>query len=126
MARTATRSSSDDWAWAAAELWLATGDTGSAARRGRLGTADAIPLDGFDFDRIAAAAALDLALHGGRGGRPRGAVAAADRLLALQAAQPWGQPYAPVDGWDWGSNGRLLNNLVVLAVADELTGAGGI
>ena len=25
-------------------------------------------------------------------------------------------------GWDWGSNGRVLDNLVVLAVANELTG----
>jgi endoglucanase len=33
-----------------------------------------------------------------------------------------GQPYAPRDGWDWGSNGRILNNLAVLAVAHELTG----
>jgi hypothetical protein len=33
-----------------------------------------------------------------------------------------GQPYAPESGWDWGSNGRLLNNLVVLAIAHELTG----
>jgi endoglucanase len=112
----------DDRAWAAAELWLATGDT--ACRRAADGsvTADAIPLDGFDFDRIAGAAALDLALHGDEAAG-REAVAAADRLIALQAAQPWGQPYAPVDGWDWGSNGRLLNNLVVLAVAHELTGS---
>ena len=44
--------------------------------------------------------------------------------MALQAAQPWGQPYAPADGWDWGSNGRILNNLVVLAVAHGLTGQG--
>ena len=64
-----------------------------------------------------------------RAARARGAavavVAAADRLMALQAAQPWGQPYAPGEGWDWGSNGRILNNLVVLAVAHELTGQDG-
>lgn len=46
----------------------------------------------------------------------------ADGLLDLQADQPWGQPYAPADGWDWGSNGRLLNNLVVLRSAHLLTG----
>ena len=45
-----------------------------------------------------------------------------DRLVDLQRAQPWGQPYAPVDGWHWGSTGRILNNLVVLSVAGELTG----
>ena len=44
-------------------------------------------------------------------------MAAGERLLALQADQPWGQPYAPGAGWDWGSNGRILNNLVVLVAA---------
>ena len=46
---------------------------------------------------------------------------AALRLLDLQEQQPWDQPYAPSDGWDWGSNGRILNNLVVLATAHTLT-----
>ena len=43
-------------------------------------------------------------------------------LIDLQARLPWGNPYAPSDGWAWGSNGRLLNNLVVLVAADLLTG----
>jgi endoglucanase len=46
----------------------------------------------------------------------------ADRLLELQRQQPWGHPYAPTEGWDWGANGRILNNLVVLAVARLLSG----
>ena len=105
----------DDRAWAAAELWLATGDAAFAdAARG----AFAFDLAGFDFNRVAAAAAIDLALHGEGADR---LLAAADRLLAVQAAQPWGQPYAPADGWDWGSNGLILNHLVVLAVAGELS-----
>ena len=49
----------------------------------------------------------------GEAGSPRGA-----RRGAL------GQPYAPPTGWSWGSNGRLLNNLVVLATAHELTADG--
>jgi endoglucanase len=110
-----------DWAWAAAELWLSTGDPAYLAAAQRVLAAEALGLDGFDWDRMAAAAAIDLALHGD----DRAAawvVAAADRVLAVQAAQPWGQPYAPADGWDWGSNGRILNNLIVLAAAHELTG----
>jgi Glycosyl hydrolase family 9 len=31
--------------------------------------------------------------------------------------------YAPSEGWHWGSNGRILNNLVVLAVAQLVSGA---
>jgi hypothetical protein len=49
----------------------------------------------------------------------------ADRLVELQRQQPWGQPYAPIEGWDWGSNGRILNNLVVIAVAHLLSGVSG-
>jgi hypothetical protein len=32
--------------------------------------------------------------------------------------------YAPSEGWHWGSNGRILNNLVVLAVAQLVSIAG--
>jgi endoglucanase len=106
----------DDRAWAAAELWLATGDAAYAeAAHG----AFAFDLGGFDWNQVAAPAAIDLALHGVGGDR---VLAAAARLLALRDAQPWGQPYAPADGWDWGSNGLILNRLVVLAVASELFG----
>jgi endoglucanase len=49
-------------------------------------------------------------------------ISAADRLIAQQRTQPYGQPYAPASGaWAWGSNGNILNNLVVLATAAELT-----
>jgi endoglucanase len=111
----------DDWAWAAAELWLATDDGGYADAARRALQAESFDLDGFDWNRMAAAAALDLALHGHAGAIAR-VVDAAERLAELQGHQPWGQPYAPEDGWDWGSNGRVLDNLVVLAVAYELTG----
>jgi endoglucanase len=111
----------DEFAWAAAELWLATGDPAYREEARRALPEDALPLDGFDWNRMAAGAVLDLALHGDDNAAAR-VLAAADRLTELQAQQPWGQPYAPADGWEWGSNGRLLNNLVVLAVACELDG----
>ncbi|GLY99084.1 GNAT family N-acetyltransferase [Actinoplanes sp. NBRC 103695] len=91
----------DDWAWAGAEQGLPTDIPPPA------------DLDGFDFDRVSVPAMLDL---------ERDVVPLADRLLDLQRRQPWGQPYAPEAGWHWGSNGRILNNLVVLARAHEMTG----
>jgi endoglucanase len=103
----------DDFGWAGTALWLATGDDQYRAVVG------AFHLDGFDFDRVSAPAALDLAIAGEPAGNVR---EAADRLIGLQRDQPWGQPYSPRDGWAWGSNGRILNNLVVLAVAHEVTG----
>ncbi len=71
---------------------------------------------------------MDLAAFPDRdigGAAAQSMVEAAERLRALQARQPWGQPYAPPGGWDWGSNGRILNNLVVLAAAHAHTGAPG-
>ena len=119
---------SDDAYWAAAELWLATAEPGFLAEvlASPHHAGDAFDPEGFDFDRVAALARLDLA-HGGGDlpGRDRvraGVLEAAEELLRLQAGQAWGQPYAPAAGWDWGSNGRILNNLVVLASAGELTG----
>ncbi|MDL5352739.1 glycoside hydrolase family 9 protein [Microbacterium sp. zg-YB36] len=118
---------SDDHYWASAELWIATHEAryleqlaGSAWHN-----SDVFDLDGFDFDRVAAPGRLDLALHGfplpGLANVRDSVIAAADRLLTVAAGQPWGQPYAPDAGWGWGSNGRLLNNLVVIAVASLLT-----
>jgi endoglucanase len=118
----------DDFYWASVELWLATGEdeyrsalTGSPEH-----SAEVFDLAGFDFDRVAGPARLDLATAALRPpdhNRVTGSVRdAAERLLDLQRRQPWGQPYAPPTGWAWGSNGRILNNLVVLATAHELTG----
>jgi endoglucanase len=116
----------DDYYWAATELWLATGEDRYRAdvQNSPQHTADAFHPAGFDFDRVTAPARLDLALAGGRGhnGVRDSVRRGADQLLDLQSRQPWGQPYAPATGWDWGSNGRILNNLVVLAVAHLISG----
>jgi endoglucanase len=119
----------DDFYWAAAELWLATGEdlyrqqVASSPEH----AADAFDPSGHDFDRVTAPARLDLALVDNDlvdheqviNSVRRGA----DRLLELQRQQPWGQPYGPTEGWDWGSNGRILNNLVVMGVAHLVSGA---
>jgi endoglucanase len=117
----------DERAWAASELWLATGDPACAEEARRSVGLDVFDLDGFDWNRMAAASVIDVALQGealdGHDRVVESVVGVADRLIELQAGQPWGQPYAPESGWDWGSNGRVLNNLVVLAIAHELAGS---
>jgi endoglucanase len=118
----------DDFYWAASELWLATGENHFCAEvlDSEMHTAEVFDVGGFDFDRVAPAARLDLALSGG--GLPDhdrvidSVIDGAQRMLNMQRDQPWGQPYDPPDGWAWGSNGRILNNLVVLAAAAEITG----
>jgi endoglucanase len=118
----------DDFYWAATELWLATGEQAYRVEvlRSAHHNADVFDPAGFDFDRVAAPARLDLALLGGDLPDHNRVCATvrqgATRLLELQRQQPWGQPYAPAAGWDWGSNGRILNNLVVLAAAHMITG----
>jgi endoglucanase len=118
----------DEFYWAGVQLWLATGEDGYRADLVASGehTADVFDFGGFDFNSVSAPARLDLVTGARRlpdHDRVVGSVLdAAEGLLDLQRRQPWGQPYAPADGWSWGSNGRILNNLVVLATAHELTG----
>jgi len=119
----------DDFYWAAVELCLTTDEEfyRQEVLLSAQHAADAFDLAGFDFDRVAAPARLDLALAGRHlvdYDRVVDSVRqGADRLLELQSQQPWGQPYAPTEGWHWGSNGRILNNLVVLAVAHLVSGS---
>ena len=117
----------DDFYWAASELWLATGYDSFRAEvlNSTHHTAEVFDFGGFDFDWVAGPARLDLALGGG--GLPdhdrvsASVIEGALKMLKFQRQQPWGQPYAPATGWAWGSNGRILNNLVVLATAAQLT-----
>jgi endoglucanase len=119
----------DEFYWAASELFLTTSLPWYAADvlTSPLHRADVFDPNGFYWGSVAALGRLDLATvpnwlpdqH-----RVRASVlAAADRLLTLQGDQAYGQPYAPVDGkWAWGSTSSILNNLVVIASAYDLTG----
>jgi endoglucanase len=76
--------------------------------------------DGFDCSEVAPFAILQLAMAGDgdlRAGACARLVSAASRLRERQARSPWGIPYFPTGGWDWGSNGRILNISIVLAAA---------
>ena len=110
-----------DWAWAAAELWLASRDPAYAATAARAAEAGAIAPDGFDCDRMgrrrgpgpraprcAGGDTRRRRRHGDRRGRPPGraagriavgrAVRAPGRLgLGLQRADPR-QPRRPRGG----------------------------
>ncbi|MEV6808295.1 glycoside hydrolase family 9 protein [Streptomyces sp. NPDC051132] len=120
----------DEFYWAAAELYLTTGERqfaghvlGSPAH-----TADIFGPTGFDWGRTAAAGRLDLALVSsrlpGRDQVRRSVIQGADTYLATLTAHPYGMPYAPAgNGYDWGSSHQVLNNAVVLATAYDLTGA---
>ena len=119
---------SDEFYWAAGELYLTTG--AKTYRRDVLGspvhTADVFPAGGFDWGHVGALGRLDLATVRshlpGREAVRRSVVKAADRYLADQARQPFGQAYAPEGGkYLWGSNSQILNNMQVIGTAYDLT-----
>jgi endoglucanase len=119
----------DEFYWAAAELFLSTGEKQyrDAVLASPQHTADVFGAGAFDWAATAAAGRLDLALAPsalpGRAAVRQSVVAAADTYLARQEDNPYGVAYAPANNkWDWGSNSAILNTLVVLGSAYELTG----
>jgi endoglucanase len=126
----ADREVADEFYWAAAELYLTTGEKPfeEYVLKSPVHTADIFGPLGFDWARTAAAGRLDLALVPSRlPGRDKvrqSVVKGADRYLATLKAHPYGMPYAPDNNlYDWGSSHQVLNNAVVLATAYDLTGA---
>ncbi|HEX8496111.1 MAG TPA: glycoside hydrolase family 9 protein [Actinomycetales bacterium] len=121
----------DEFYWAAAELYLTTGEPQfrKDVLSSPLHTADVFTAGGFDWGNVAPLARMDLATVPSRLNRPalrevqQSVLAAADGYLAAQAAQPFGQAYAPDDGqYAWGSNNAILNNMQVLGTAFDLSG----
>ncbi|MEU9641174.1 cellulase [Streptomyces sp. NPDC048188] len=119
----------DDFYWAAAELYLTTGerDFKEYVLNSPVHTADVFGPVSFDWASTAAPARLDLATVPsrlpGRDKVRRSVVEGADGYLATLKAHPYGMPYAPAGNvYDWGSSHQVLNNAVVLATAYDITG----
>jgi endoglucanase len=120
---------SDEFYWAAVELYITTGEQPylDALLASPQHTAPIFDLGGFSWARVAPLGRLDLASVKshvpGQEAIRRSVLDAADALLAVSDAQPWGQPYAPADNnWVWGSSSQILNNLVVLGTAYDISG----
>lgn len=121
----------DEFYWAAAELFVTTGE--DTYRDDVLGSelhGDAegvFPPGGFSWGETAALGGLSLAtvpnaLSDDELARVRATVSeAADGLVELAGGEAYGVPLG-VDGYVWGSNSQVLNNMVVLATAHDLTG----
>ena len=119
---------SDEFSWAAAELYLSTGapsyrkDVLASAHH----TGPVFDTGGFSWNAVAALGRLDLATVPNR--LPdrdrviRSVIKAADGYLANEKRHPFGSPYAPTDGsYAWGSNSAVLNILQVVGTAYDLT-----
>ncbi len=122
---------SDEFYWAAAELYLTTGEqrylddlTASPHDTGEVFTTT-----GFGWPSTAALGRLDLAtvpsgLPAGERKRARDSVtSAADRYLATLQAEAYGLPMpGAASNYFWGSNSAILNNVIVIGTAYDLTG----
>jgi len=114
----------DEFYWAAAELFITTGEqkyldfllkTSLFARSGQFDWGHTAPLGTLSL------AILENDLPAGQQALVEDSIAAyANELLAIQRADGYG---VPLDGdYVWGSNGLVLNNLILLSTAYDLTG----
>jgi endoglucanase len=124
---------SDEFYWAAAELFVTTEeDTYRQAVLGSPlhGDTDAVfPRGGMSWGATAGLGALSLAtvpskLTSSQLAAARATVTkAADGYADDSANAAYGVPYAPDrNNYVWGSNSQVLNNMVVLATAHDLSG----
>ncbi|MBP2437049.1 glycoside hydrolase family 9 protein [Microbacterium amylolyticum] len=118
----------DEFYWAAAEMFLTTGDSEfrDYVLASDYNTADIWSAGGFNWFETAALGRISLAIVEsdipGRADIRQSVVDAAERYLGWQSEQPFGTAYPGVDGnYDWGSNSSILNNQVVLGTAFDLT-----
>ncbi|GAA3117206.1 hypothetical protein GCM10020001_041240 [Nonomuraea salmonea] len=118
---------SDEFYWAAAELFITTGEKEfkDFVLASPHHTGDVWRDRGFDWGNTAQLGRLELATVPNalpdRARVRQSVVQGAEKYLAIQQAHPYGIPY-DVPDYDWGSNNLVLNNLVVLATAYDLTG----
>ena len=124
----------DELYWAAAELYLTTGEQGYLAdlRANPFhvgGAKHPYAAKGFDWQDVAAWAHLQLATVPSalpeRDEVRAGLLAEADRLAAIGDRQPFGHLYAPADdAYAWGSNAMVANCAALVAGASEVSGDG--
>ncbi|MUL41154.1 glycosyl hydrolase family 5 [Streptomonospora sp. PA3] len=120
---------SDEFYWAASELFITTGEQSyeDAVLGHELHTEDVFTAGGLSWGSVAALGRMNLALVPNElDDRQRvidSVVAGADQYLQTLRDHAFGLPYAPPDNvFVWGSNSQVLNNMVVMAAAFDLTG----
>ena len=119
---------SDEFFWAAAELYATTGraEFGQALRTSPHFAAPAAAEP--SWPRVATLGTISLVTAPSRLTRAEIArlraaiVAAGDRFLADTARVGYAIPYAPDSGYPWGSTSSILNRAILLSLAHDLTG----
>ncbi len=115
----------DEFYWAAAELYLTTGESTYEDYLLESPMSKLFTVGSFDWGNTAALGRMDLATIPsdipGRDAIQASVISGADALLATQAEQGFGQALG-ADKFVWGSNATILNNMVILATAYDITG----
>ena len=121
---------SDEFYWAASELYLTTADPAwlDLAKASPHWSGPVFSRDGFNWRGVAGLARLELAsvpsalskndLQAIRAS----VVDAAETYLQTQKTEAFGFMYQPGDGFGWGSNHSLIQNMIVVATAYDITG----
>nr|WP_232323768.1 glycoside hydrolase family 9 protein [Catenuloplanes japonicus] len=119
----------DEFYWAAAELYLTTGEQAfqDHLEGSPLHTADIWDERGFSWGSTAQLGRLDLATVPNtlpdRARVRQSVLDGAERYLTIQGGSAFGLTYDPANHrFDWGSNSGVLNNAIVLATAYDLSG----
>jgi len=118
---------SDEFYWAAAELYATTGE--EAFRKAVTGSphfGEAVRAPGWSFTAplgTITLATVKTGLGDAQVQKLRATlIAAADGILEQRRQNGYAIPYRPL-GYPWGSNGDLMNQAMLLGVASDLTGA---
>ncbi|MCY0096269.1 glycoside hydrolase family 9 protein [Hoeflea ulvae] len=121
---------SDEFYWAASELYLTSRDP-AWLKRAKASPHWSGPVffpEGISWRSVAGLARLQLASV--PSGLPEpdlraihsSVITAADAYLQTQQQEAFGQMYHPAAGFGWGSNHSLIQNMIVVATAFDLTG----
>ncbi|MBO3746438.1 glycoside hydrolase family 9 protein [Streptosporangiaceae bacterium NEAU-GS5] len=117
----------DEFYWAAAELYITTGEKEfkDFVTSSPLNTADIFTDHGFSWQSVAPLGRIDLATVPnnlpGRAAVRQSVVAGADKYLAIANGNAYGSPYDP-DSYDWGSDSQVANNINVIGAAYDVSG----
>lgn len=119
----------DEFYWAASELYLTTGDQAwlDRAKASPYWSGPAFPPNGFDWRSVAGLARLQLASVPSKlPKRDLKAVQlsvrdAAEAYVTDQRNEPFGFMYNP-ERFGWGSNHSVIQNMIVVATAYDITG----
>jgi endoglucanase len=121
---------SDEFYWAASELYLTTGDAVwlTRAKASPHWSGPVFYPDGFNWRATAALARIQLAsVPSNLPSRDitqirSSVVEAAGAYLKVQREEAFGFMYSPDQGFGWGSNQSLIQNMIVVATAYDITG----